>query len=239
MQKVRPTLLLGLLSTAIIAIFLSLGFWQLERADERRTRDAQQQERAQLTPVYITSFPTGAATTLAGRRVRIRGQYLPEQFLLDNQVREKQPGYHVLSPFALTDLQQVVLINRGWVPAKERRDQLPAVPVPTAQDHLIEGTVHLPQANPFTDPEHLMEDLGWPQRIQDIDYERMAERLGEAALVPATIRLAASEPHGFARQWPAPPMSADKHTGYAIQWFAMATAVLFLFLAYLLVARRD
>ena len=239
MKKVRPTLLLGLLSTAIIAIFLSLGFWQLERADERRARDALQQERAQLSPVYITSFPETLAEELAGRQIRIRGRYLPEQFLLDNQVHKKQPGYHVLSPFALATLQQVVLVNRGWVPAGSRRDRLPPVPLPEDQDLLIEGTVHLPQANPFTDPEHLMEGRGWPQRIQDIDYARLAERLGEPALVPATVRLAETEPHGFIRQWPAPPMSAHKHTGYAIQWFAMAAAVLFLFLAYLFVARRD
>ena len=239
MRKFRPTLLLGLASTALVAIFLSLGFWQLERAEDRRAQDALKQERAQLSPVYITSFPEGSPEELAGRRVRMRGHYLPHQFLLDNQTHEKRLGYYVLSPFELSTYEQVVLVNRGWVPAGARRDQLPPVPVPSDTEIQVEGKVHRPQYNPFTDSEHLLEGHGWPQLIQDIDYPRLAERLSELALVPATVRLDETQPHGFTRVWPAPPMSAEKHTGYAVQWFAMACAVLLLFLMYLVRSSRE
>ncbi len=236
MRRFRPPLLLGFTAVALTAILLSLGFWQLERAELRRAQDALKQERAQLSPVYITSFPEGSIEELAGRRVRLRGQYRPRQFLLDNQVHDKQPGYHVLSPFELSTYEQVVLVNRGWVPGEADRSRLPSVPVPGETEIQVEGTVTLPQPNPFTDPDHLLEGHGWPQVVQGIDYPRLAERLSELSLVPATIRLADDQPHGYLRAWPGPPMSAEKHTAYAVQWFAMAAAAVLLFL---LVAMRP
>ena len=232
MRRFRPSLLLSFATVALTAILLSLGFWQLERAELRRTQDELKQERGQLSPVYITSFPGESLEELADRRVRLRGQYLPRQFLLDNQIHDKQPGYHVLSPFELSTYEQVVLINRGWVPGEADRSRLPSIPVPTESEVQLEGVVYLPQPNPFTDPDHLLEGHGWPQVIQGIDYPRLAERLSELSLVPATVRLAENQPHGYTRAWPSPPMSAEKHTAYAVQWFAMAAAVVILFLLY-------
>ena len=228
----RPTFLLGFGATALIAIFLSLGFWQLERAELRRNQDVLKQEQAQLSPVYITSFPEESLEELADRRVRLRGHYLPQQFLLDNQVHEKQPGYHVLSPFELSPYGQVVLVNRGWVPAGARRDRLPHIPIPEDAEIQIEGTVYFPQQNPFTNQDYLLEGHGWPQVVQGIDYPRLAARRAGPSLVPATIRLADDQPHGHTRIWPTPPMTAEKHVGYAIQWFALAGATLVLFLLF-------
>ena len=233
MRRLRPTFLISFSAIAVTATFLSLGSWQLERAELRRAQDELKQERAQLSPVYITSFPEDSLEELADRRVRLRGRYLPRQFLLDNQIHNKRPGYHVLSPFELSTYQQIVLINRGWVPAGTDRSRLPPVPLPAETGIQVEGKIYLPQANPFTDEDHLLEGRRWPQVIQDIDYARLAERLAELSLVPATVRLGETQPHGFMRAWPGPPMSAEKHTAYAVQWFAMAGAVIILFLLYL------
>ena len=141
MRRLRPTLLLSFATVALTAIFLSLGFWQLERAELRRAQDELKQERAQLSPVYITSFPGESLEELAGRRIRLRGHYLPWQFLLDNQIHDKQPGYHVLSPFELSTYQQIVLVNRGWVPAKADRTRLPSVPVDSETEIQLEGMI--------------------------------------------------------------------------------------------------
>lgn len=233
MRRLRPLLLIGSPAFVLVAALLALGFWQLDRAEMRRAHEAQKQARAQLTPVYLTHFPeSDALAELAGRQVRLRGRYLPRQFLRDNQVLDKRLGYHVLTPFELATYQQIVLVDRGWVPAGSSRRQLPAAPLPDDADMLLEGLVHLPQPNPFTNAAHLLEGESWPQVVQDIDYERLAERLGELALVPAVVRLGAQEPHGFRRNWPPPPMSAEKHTGYAVQWFAMAGMALLLFALY-------
>jgi len=239
MQALRPTLLISFAAVALIAIFLSLGFWQLQRAEERKAADAWAEERAQLSPVYLTHFPADSLEELSGRHVRVRGHYLDRQFLLDNQIHKKQVGYHVLTPFELANYEQVVLINRGWVRANSDRRQLPDVSIPDTGEIQIEGLLYRSEVNPFTDSDFLMEGYGWPQVVQDLDYERLAERLSELSLIAATVRLSEDQPHGFVREWPAPPMSAEKHTGYAVQWFAMAFAVLVLLLIYFLRGMRT
>ncbi len=234
-----PDILVKLGALAIITIFLSLGFWQLERADERRDQAQQAQERNQLSPVYLTHFPDEEITPLEGRRVRLRGQYADQHFLLDNQVVKKQLGYYVLTPFELSNYSQVILIDRGWVPAKQKRSQLPSLPALDTSEMQIEGTLYQPQLNPFVDADYLLEGRGWPQVIQAIEFSVLAERLGELELVPATLRLGETQPHGFLRIWPKSPMTAEKHTGYAVQWFAMAAIAVFLLVWYLFRVSRN
>ena len=48
-----------------------------------------------------------------------------------------------------------------------------------------------------------------------------------APVQPVVLQLdAAPEPGGYAREWPAPDLRPDKNVGYAFQWFAMALAVI-------------
>jgi hypothetical protein len=48
---------------------------------------------------------------------------LASNTLLDNQVRDGRPGYHVLTPLRMAE--NAILINRGWVPLGEFRQVLP------------------------------------------------------------------------------------------------------------------
>ena len=222
MRPSRPFLLLSLATVAGVAILLSLGFWQLERAAQREQQRSEVQMRRTLTAVYITRLPPEALDELHGRRVRLLGAYQERQFLLDNQVRDKRPGYQVLTPFETAHHHQLLLVDRGWIPqgALRRRTPRPAAPGPRRRQ--IEGTLHRTARNPFTDAEHLFEGPGWPQVAQEVDYARFAERLGELELLPIVLRLHPDQADGFRRDWPAPPMTAEKHLAYAVQWFAMA-----------------
>ena len=239
MRAPRPVLLPAFAALAGIAVLLSLGFWQLERAEWRRGQDAEREARRQLTPVYITHFPGARLAELDGRRVRLRGRWRERQFLLDNRTRDRRPGYQVLTPFELADYGQVILVDRGWIARGADRARPPAAPAPPGERTQVTGTLRRPAANPLTDPAHLFEGGGWPQVAQDLDYPRMAERLGELELVPAVLRLGPDEPHGYDRDWPAPPMTAERHAGYAVQWFALAGLLALLIGLYWLRARRP
>ena len=238
MRAPRPVFLPAFAALAGVAALLALGFWQLERAEWRRAQDAEREARRQLTPVYIAHFPAARLAALDGRRVRLRGRYRERQFLLDNRTRRRRPGYQVLTPFELAGHGQVILVDRGWIARGARRDRPPAAPAPAGELLQVAGTLRRPAANPLTDPAHLFERGGWPQVAQDLDYARMAERLGELELVPAVLRLGPDEPHGYDRDWPAPPMTAERHAGYAVQWFALAGLLALLFGLYWLRARR-
>lgn len=233
MQTPRPVLLLSLATVAGTAILLSLGFWQLERAKWRESRDVQIQAQQQLGPVYITRFPADDLESLDQRRVRLLGKYQDRQFLLDNQVRDKQPGFLVLTPFELSHHEQTVLVDRGWIPQGERRGKLPEIRLPDSRERQVEGTVHRAEPNPFVDDEYLFEGTGWPQVVQEIAYDRLAQRLEGPPLVPVVLRLHPEEEDGFRRDWPTAPMTVEKHLAYAFQWFAMALVFMLLMLGLL------
>ena len=45
------------------------------------------------------------------------------------------------------------------------------------------------------------------------------------------MRLSTDESSGFVREWAIVSMPPVRHVGYAVQWFAMALAILILFIA--------
>ena len=61
----------------------------------------------------------------------------------------------------------------------------------------------------------------------DIDRYRAATGL---ALQPVMILQTNDVPDGLVRQWPRPDSGSGKNLGYAVQWFAMALAVLIIYL---------
>ena len=103
-----------LLLAAGLALFLSAGFWQLDRAAQKRAFITSFNDATQI-PALSAPVDTNAGEMLY-RRFSLRGNYLPErQVLLDNMVSEGEVGYQVLTPFKLdTELGgQVLLVNRA------------------------------------------------------------------------------------------------------------------------------
>ena len=50
------------------------------------------------------------------QRLRVQGQFDTErQFLLDNIILDGRYGYYVVTPLRLSDDNDVLLVNRGWI----------------------------------------------------------------------------------------------------------------------------
>ena len=45
------------------------------------------------------------------------------------------------------------------------------------------------------------------------------------------VRLDPGAPHGYRRAWQVVPFGPERHLGYAVQWFAMASALLAIYLS--------
>ena len=223
--------LLGLLLTVLLAsLFSGLGRWQLERMHEKRVMDRELVERTRL-PVAELPRAAGAADGFEAwryRAVRIEGVPLAaRQFLLDNEVRNGLVGFSVLTPFALDD-GAVVVVDRGWVPIGVSRSELPRVPIGERRRR-VEGRVYVPFGEPFALGDAAAPaDAAWPRVIPHLDFDAIAEHLG-AAVLPLVIRMDAAAEDGYVRSWPEIPVSADKHLAYAVQWFALALAVVVIF----------
>ena len=210
--------------------FSRLGFWQLDRAQEKQAATevfaARQLDRP-LTEDDLASLmddPQGVRF----RRLRVTGRYdSAHQFLLDNRTHLGVAGYHVYTLLEISRRGPLLMVNRGWVPAGARRDVLPIIDVdPRSRE--ISGVLELPRPDQFT-----LGDVGygasvWPAVVQKLDVDAVAVRLGRAVM-PVVMMLDANQTEAFLREWtPYIGITPERHRAYAFQWFALAGTLLFI-----------
>src|SRR5690606_19552015 len=115
MRSIIP-LTVGLL---MLALLLSLGFWQLDRAQQKRDFEAAFTAAQQANPRQVDSL-SRLQELPRFEPVRLRGRYeAGQQGLLDVQMHQGRAGCRVWTPFRL-DSGGRVLVDRGWVPAGDR-----------------------------------------------------------------------------------------------------------------------
>ncbi|MEM0955587.1 MAG: SURF1 family protein [Pseudomonadota bacterium] len=205
----------------LVPVFISLGLWQLSRADEKRAIAAQYEARRQLAPVPLSALPLQPAD-LAHRRVTLRGAFISERtFLLDNRIRDGRYGVEVVTPFDTG--QHVVLVNLGWMEGDQFRRSLPAPP-PLAPVNEITGSVYVQPGESYT-LGAIDSDNRWPRLVQALDVEAMGELLGQPVW-PYSVRVDLESPVALVAEWALVNMRPEKHGAYALQWFAMAFTLL-------------
>lgn len=223
----------GLASSIVVLLMLgllvSLGFWQLDRAQQKRALQDAYSARPDDAPLLIDEGFT-PDREWRYRRVQVLGTYIADrQFLLDNRVHQGRAGYHVLTPLRLAGSDTVVLINRGWVPQGATRANLPPLPVPVSEQVRVEGLIDFPPDKVFALGEGEDRDPGWPKVLQRVRLDLQAQQLA-ARLLPLMILLAPERPGGFVREWNPIVMGPERHIGYAVQWFALAAALMILYI---------
>ncbi len=210
-----------LFCAVFLPITIGLGFWQLDRAEQKQSRSHLFAEQMQLAPVDLATMSDHAQR--AFRPYRLQGVYEDEIFLLDNQLRQGRVGYDVLQVVKL-DQGSRILVNRGWHPASPYRDHLPEVATPAGAVHLV-GYFYAPDGEVPVWAEEPQVST-WPRRVQQLDWDTIERSLGVSLLRQEQFRLADEEQAGaLATGWPIIMGSAAKHYGYAVQWFAMALAL--------------
>ena len=218
-----------LLTACLLPVLVGLGFWQLQRADEKTAIASLNAQRAASPPAVLGDLTRADPQSLAYRRTIVRGHFLPEATIfLDNQIRDGRYGHDVLGVFVDDGSGLGVLLNRGWVAGDPARRSLPTVDLPT-QNLSLEATVYVPPGRPYLLAEERFDELTWPVLVQEANGHALREaieRVTGLTLFPRELRLAANQPAGFRRDWPVVNVSSQKHTGYAVQWFTMAAALL-------------
>jgi cytochrome oxidase assembly protein ShyY1 len=146
------------------------------------------------------------------------GNYQPSHYwLLDNQVKNAKVGFDVIMPFAGED--KILFVNRGWVQGDLSRQSLPEVDTISSTVTII-GRVYIP-----TRQQQLPEANTWPKIIGSTDLASMAESLS-VENPGGILRLQGDSPGALLTGWPEINVSVEKHHAYAVQWFAMAAALL-------------
>ena len=214
------------LTALLLPGLLSLGFWQLRRAQEKRDLMAQAEQGRQQTLSYATAT---ASLFARYQHVSANGHYDPtHQVLLDNMPSAAgQPGYRVLTPLRLDD-GGVLLVDRGWLAAGTDRDHLPDVAVATDLRRVAGILDELPR------PGVRAGDAGiatgqWPQRLNYPTYAELQALYG-AGLQPRILLLDATESAGYERHWLIDVgFTPERHVAYAVQWFGLAATLLVIF----------
>lgn len=208
-----------LLCLLTFPVLMALGFWQLDRADQKRAREAALDAVRAQPPASLPG--TDLAEIEEQRRLLLQGHYLAgRNWLLDNRQRDGQVGYEVITPFRLTD-GRILLVNRGWVAAGKNRADRPDPPAPSGE-HTLFARWQTPSEHPLLDGRPA--EAEWPKVIVAIEPEAMADALAQPVL-GHYARLDEGSPGALRTEWQNLEVSAAKHLGYAVQWFAMAAAV--------------
>lgn len=224
MKPFRPRLAPTLIFLVLLPLMISLGFWQLDRgAQKQQLLDTWARHR-DAAPVLGTELSTLPDPDF--RRVTLRGTFDPDHtLLLDNRQRDGQVGVELLQPFQDGASGLWVLINRGWLPWPDRR--IPPVFTTPRQPLSLQAWIHVSPGSAFqlgdTRPgEH------WPRLVTAIEPASLWTQLGRAGFAQE-LRLDPG-PAAYRLDWPVVNMSPEKHLGYAVQWFAMSSALVVLYL---------
>ena len=207
----------SILILATMAFLASLGFWQLDRADQKRTIEASIQKAN--TGVVELIVNQNELLNKEYYEVRLQGSYVSDkQFIYDNQIVDQASGYYVLTPFVLTGQSNAIMINRGFIPWNSRRDQLADIAVGSAFRE-----IKVQVSKPIKRIELKTSDINnqFPVLIQAIDFD-VIEEISSTSFVDVIGLLDPSSADGFVRKLEPYTGSIEKHIGYAIQWFLMA-----------------
>ena len=223
-RQFKPRWHMTALTILAIAFFVHLGSWQLQRAAEKQQMIANE---AQLSNQAAVLWEPGMANPGQYQPVALQGFLLPDVLLLDNQHNHHQFGYDVLSPMQLSS-GGVVLIDRGWIMGDPARQQFPDVITPVHQ-LTLSGQAYYPSDKVRVLGQILEKKQKNLAIIEKIDTHLISQFLHKS-VYPFIIRLSPDEAHGYVREWPVVSMPPERHKAYAVQWFAMALAILAIFI---------
>jgi surfeit locus 1 family protein len=227
--------ILVLLGLAGCFIMISLGNWQLSRADQKQAILHQVQQRLAIAPVSLAStlpelglpqLSTTGFPQLTFKQVFADGQYAAHKSVfIDNKVVASKVGYKLLTPFKIADSDWWILVDRGWLSVGESRAELPQFSTQSATVRL-HGRLNKPAAQPplWSDRYPVSQGAVW-QYLPISDYAQQMK----LNLLPLVLELAPTQSseidQNLIRQWSAiDDQWVAKHQGYAFQWFAMAFA---------------
>ncbi len=229
--RFKPKLWAILVTVVFFMVFVSLGKWQLSRADEKNAR----QERLDyLAKQPIITLP-GSLIKLEEylyREVELKGEYQHTHTIyLDNKSNKGRAGYHILTPIRLLNSSLHVVINRGWVPTGLDRAILPDVPE-TEGEVKVTGIVVSPEIRTLELSSQVIDGPVWG----NFNLQRFHE-VTKLELQPIIVLQKDKIEDGLVREWDRPDSGSAKNISYAFQWFSLAITTIIIFLA--LNVRRE
>lgn len=213
-------------------LFIALAMWQLGRAEEKQALIDLRWQQEQEAPLRVTDGDSIDPRLMRYRVVMLEGDYdVEHQFLVDNQIHDQRPGYHVLTPLRLAN-GTAVLVNRGWVPQGRDRTERPDIRISQPHVRLL-GAVDLLYRVGFRLKGAEIPGSGWPSLLLTPEPGPISERLAYP-VSPYQVLLSPAAEEGYVRAWHEVSLDPGRNQGYALQWFLFALCALVLYVRHAL-----
>lgn len=212
-----------LFALVLFALFAALGRWQYGRGLEKQ-RYLQSWEQALQAPARsLAGWPDAAVTEPQPIADRLPPVRPARWLLLDNQRRGEQVGLRAYALLALAD-GRAVLADFGWTAFTGNR-QLPTLP-PLDGEVEVRGLLVPWPGQGIQLGENPWTPGAAPVLLTTLQRSEI-ERASGRPLLDGVLRLQGEALPGFVREVEALPntLPAEKHFGYALQWFGLAAAV--------------
>lgn len=233
-RRFRPGLITTVVAALLLPLFVYLGYWQMQRAEEKRQMQAEYDTRANGPAVQVERR-VQRADELQFYRVVAKGHYETDyQILIDNRVHQGRVGYHVITPLRLQDSEVRLLVNRGWIALGESRERLPVIDTPEGLQQ-ITGVATVPAEKYFA---LARPEPGWQRVWQNMDMARYGASVPFPVQPVVVLLDPADAAGGFTRDWSRLDAGISVHQGYAFQWFMLAAALASIYL-FMGLRRRD
>lgn len=228
----RRRILLWALSLAIIAAFVRLGIWQVDRAHYKENllahsrqivsdRNPDALSTAADAPALATEGDAYEWTVGSGHFLRLPA------IRLDNQVRNGIPGIRVYRVFQPDGARRAVLVELGWRGIASRTD-LPAEPPPPDITHVRGLLAPPPVGGLKLGPERIEPRADGSFLLLRITPDKLAEALRiRNGLAPRVLILDPGLKVGYRRDLKilSGTLPPEAHRAYAVQWFGLAIAL--------------
>ncbi|NRB37868.1 MAG: SURF1 family protein [Pseudomonadales bacterium] len=209
-----------------LPVVISAGFWQLDRAEEKRQMQQQLSLLTQQVAIEYSQLEKNQFQNY--KNITVTGQFINRVLLLDNQIFKGQFGYEVIQPFLINN-NKTILVSRGWVKGDLDRRILPEVVTP---GNPMQLNAYLYQPSKSLQLNAKIQEPGWPKRVQSVDMASLQIAFKNIAVnsTDYVLRLQHKSPGLFTEHWTLIPTRPEKHSAYAVQWFAMAVLLIGLFI---------
>ena len=220
-----------------MAFMVGLGFWQLDRLEQRRALNQQRRAAQAAAPLELTGAPLPSSPLeLRDRHAVAPGELdHARQVAIRNQNLDGQPGVHLVTPLLLAGSEKAVLVNRGWIPVSEADPttwRMFDLPLDGPLAGILKPTRRRPDGTVSAIPQDPVS--GWFR----LDIEAIGQTL-PYELLPVVLQLLPKDAYDPAYlPKPIEPLiyfEEGNHFSYALQWFGFAITAAVVYIA---VARR-
>ncbi|HZT88466.1 MAG TPA: SURF1 family protein [Stellaceae bacterium] len=229
MPGLRPRPLPTASAAAIVLVCLGLGVWQIARLHWKEGLIAAREAALHAAPVPPPAS-LAAAQALEYRPIAVDGTFLNDKEIDLHAISPGGvQGYRILTPLR-TAGGAVIFVDRGFVPSELRDPARRAAGQPAGTVH-VTGILRLPPAGKpnwfLPDNNPGLNHWFW------VDLPAMAAAAGLDRAAPFYLDADATpNPGGWPKGGAALPELPNNHLQYAITWFALAIAMVVIWIVY-------